>query len=193
MNRTAFVVLVAVTMGSSVAIGQTLRYNLGRPATAEELKKRDISVAPDGTGLPPGRGTIAQGRNIYSSLCASCHGERGQGVGNYPALVGGQGTLATKNPVLTIGSYWPYATTVWDYIHRAMPYRRPGKLTPDETYAVTGFILYLNGLVDERTELTEKSLPQVKMPNRNGFVPDPRPDVSSRKGNGKGSSDVDEK
>ena len=177
MNKIVSFVLVAVTTGFSVAMAQAPRYNLGRPATAEELKKRDISVAPDGTGLPPGRGTIAQGREIYNSLCASCHGERGQGVGNYPALVGGQGTLATKNPVLTVGSYWPYATTVWDYIHRAMPYQRPGKLTPNETYAVTGFILYLNGLVDEKMEVTEKSLPQVKMPNRNGFVPDPRPDV----------------
>lgn len=95
----------------------------------------------------------------------------------YPALVGGQGTLAIKNPVLTVGSYWPYATTVWDYIHRTMPYQKPGSLTVNETYSVTAFILLMNGIVDEKTDLNERNLAQVKMPNRDGFIPDPRPDV----------------
>jgi S-disulfanyl-L-cysteine oxidoreductase SoxD len=125
-------------------------YNLGRPATPGEIRKRDISVAPDGTGLPVGHGTVEQSRYIYMVLCASCHGDRGQGVGDYPALSGGQGTLKSNNPVLTVGSYWPYATTVWDYTHRAMPYQRPGTLSVDETYALTAFLLYLNGNVDQR-------------------------------------------
>jgi cytochrome c len=99
----------------------------------------------------------------------------------YPALVGGQGTLRGKNPVKTVGSYWPYATTVWDFIHRTMPYARPGSLTPDETYAVTAFILYLNGIVGEKAELNKTTLPRVKMPNRDGFVGDPRPDVAAKK------------
>jgi hypothetical protein len=124
--------------------------------------------------------TVEQGRYIYKVLCASCHGDRGQGVGDYPALSGGQGTLKSNNPVLTVGSYWPYATTVWDYTHRAMPYQRPGTLSVDETYALTAFLLYMNGIVDQKAELNEKSLPQIKMPNRDGFVPDPRPDVPSR-------------
>jgi cytochrome c len=170
----------AVTVVTA-AVAQTPGYKLGRPATAEELRKRDISVAPDGAGLPVGRGTVTQGQQHYQMLCANCHGDRGQGVTQYPALVGGQGTLRSKKPVRTVGSYWPYATTVWDYIHRTMPYPRPGSLTPDETYAVTAFILYLNGIVDEKAELNEATLPRVKMPNRDGFVGDSRPDVPTRK------------
>ena len=165
----------------TAAIGQTRRYNVGRVATPEEVRRRDISVAPDGSGLPVGRGTVAQGQHIYQTLCANCHGDRGQGFGPYPALVGGQGTLASPKPVLTVGSYWPYATTVWDYIHRTMPYQRPGSLTVDQTYAVTAFVLFLNGIVDEKTDLNERTLAQVKMPNRRGFVPDPRPDVPAAK------------
>jgi len=163
------------------AFTQAPSYKLGRPATAEEIRKRDISVAPDGTGLPAGSGTVEQGRHDYQMLCANCHGDRGQGLTQYPALVGGQGTLRSKNPVRTVGSYWPYATTVWDFIHRTMPYQRPGSLTPDETYAVTAFILYLNGVIDEKAEMNPTTLPRVKMPNRDGFVGDPRPDVPTRK------------
>lgn len=175
--------MLGITIGGfGLSVAQTPRYKLGRPATAEEIRKRDISVAPDGTGLPVGHGTVKEGRDIYKVLCASCHGDRGQGVGDYPPLVGGQGTLKSKDPVLTIGSYWPYATTVWDYVRRAMPYQRPGTLTPDETYALTAFLLYMNGIVDENADVNEKTLPRVKMPNRNGFVPDPRPDIPSKKG-----------
>jgi len=165
----------------TAALAQTTNYKLGRTATVEEIRQRDISVAPDGSGLPVGRGKVTQGRHDYQTLCANCHGDRGQGVAPYPALAGGQGALRSKNPVRTVGSYWPYATTVWDYIHRTMPYSRPGSLTPDQTYAVTAFILYLNGIVDEQAELNEATLPRVKMPNREGFVGDPRPDVPTRK------------
>jgi hypothetical protein len=180
VNKTAFCIICFVTAGATGTLGQSQQYKLGRPATPEEIRELDISVAPDGSGLPKGSGTVAQGQRVYKTLCANCHGDRGQGVRQYPALVGGDGTLRSKNPVRTVGSYWPYATTVWDYIHRMMPYPRPGSLTPDETYAVTAFILYLNGIVEEKTELNEATLPRVKMPNRNGFVPDPRPDVHNK-------------
>ena len=182
MNRIAICASTVLAVGFALMAGQAPRYNLGRPATPEEIQKRDISVAPDGSGLPVGHGTVEQGRYIYKVLCANCHGDHGQGVDAYPALVGGQGTLKSNNPVLTVGSYWPYATTVWDYTHRAMPYQRPGTLSADETYALTAFILYMNGIVDEKAELNEKTLPQIKMPNRDGFVPDPRPDVGTKKG-----------
>ena len=177
MNKNWFCGLSATMALVTAAVAQTPHYNVGRVATPDEIRERDISVAPDGKGLPTGHGTVAQGKPIYETLCASCHGERGQGMGPYPALAGGQGTLASKDPVLTVGSYWPYATTVWDYIRRTMPYQKPGSLTVDEAYSVTAFILFLNGIVDEKKELNERDLAQVKMPNRDGFILDPRPDV----------------
>lgn len=169
--------ICALMAAVTTAIAQTPRYKVGRLATPDEIRKRDISVAPDGSGLPAGRGTVARGRYVYQVLCANCHGDRGQGIAPYPALVGGQGTLASHEPLLTVGSYWPYATTVWDYIHRTMPFLSPGSLSVDETYSVTAFILFVNGILDEKAELNERTLPRVKMPNRDGFVPDPRPDV----------------
>jgi S-disulfanyl-L-cysteine oxidoreductase SoxD len=177
MSKAAFSIVCAVVAVATITLGQNEQYKIGRPATPEEIRELDISVAPDGSGLPRGRGTVNKGQHIYQALCENCHGHRGQGMLQYPALAGGQGTLKLNNPVLTVGSYWPYATTVWDYIHRTMPYARPGTLTPSETYAVTAFVLYLNGILDKDAELNEATLPHVKMPNRNGFVPDPRPDV----------------
>jgi cytochrome c len=181
MNRIALLSLAlaiaVVSLDLTQAHPQAQQYGIGRPATPDELKARNISVAPDGTGLPPGRGTVEQGREIYDTRCALCHGDRGLGIDSYPALVGGQGTLAGKNPILTVGSYWPYSTTLWDYIRRAMPYQQPGSLNVDQTYAITAYILYMNGIVDKNAELTQKTLSQVKMPNRDGFIPDPRPDL----------------
>lgn len=163
MNRNWLCGLCVAMAVATAAIAQTPRYNVGRVATPEEIRKRDISVAPDGSGLPLGHGTAQQGRLVFQTLCASCHGDRGQGIGPYPALVGGQGTLASPKPVLTVGSYWPYSTTVWDYIHRTMPYQKPGSLSVDQTYAVTAFILFMNGIVDEKTDLNERNLAHVKM------------------------------
>jgi mono/diheme cytochrome c family protein len=120
---------------------------------------------------------VAEGRVVYQRACASCHGDRGQGIADFPALAGGEGTLESKTPVQTVGSFWPYATTVWDYIHRAMPYQRPGTLDTREVYAVTAYILFLNHIVPANAELSDKTLARIRMPNRNGFIPDPRPDV----------------
>ncbi len=153
------------------------RYGLGRPAAAADFTKHEYLVDPNGTGLPKGHGTAQEGRTIYSQSCAACHGLHGEGTNEYPPLVDGRATLKSDKPLPTVGSYWPYATTVWDYINRAMPYPNPGTLKPDEIYAVTAYLLAMNGIVPENFELNERTLPQVKMPNRGGFIPDPRPDV----------------
>jgi S-disulfanyl-L-cysteine oxidoreductase SoxD len=146
---------------------------IGRPPTADELRRLDIAVMPDGRGLPRGSGTAAAGRDIYAAKCASCHGATGKEGPNDP-LTGGQGSLATRRPLKTVGSFWPFATTLWDYINRAMPYEQPGSLAADEVYAVTAYILHLNGIVGEREVLSESTLAGVKMPNRDGFVREDR-------------------
>ena len=162
--------------GSTVM--ETRRHDLGRPATSADFANHEYLVGPKGTGLPKGRGTAREGRAIYLQSCAACHGLRGEGTNAYPALVGGKGTLQSDQPLPTIGSYWPYTTTVWDYVNRAMPYQNPGSLKPDEVYAVIAYLLALNGIVSEDFELNERTLPQSKMPNFDGFVSDPRPDVN---------------
>jgi S-disulfanyl-L-cysteine oxidoreductase SoxD len=156
---------------------ETARYAVGRAATPADFAKHDYLVGPKGTGLPKGRGTAMEGRAIYMQSCVACHGLRGEGVNDYPPLVGGQGSLKTDKPLPTVGSYWPYATTVWDYVNRAMPYQNPGTLKTDEVYAVTAYLLAMNRIMSEAFELNERTLPTVKMPNREGFVSDPRPDV----------------
>jgi cytochrome c553 len=161
---------------SSTAV-ETGRYGLGRQATSADFARHEYLIGPRGTGLPKGHGTAREGRALYLQSCVACHGLRGQGTNEYPALVGGKGTLKSDEPLPTIGSYWPYATTVWDYVNRAMPYQNPGSLKPDEVYAVTAYLLAMNGIVSEYFELNERTLPQVRMPNSDGFVPDPRPDV----------------
>jgi S-disulfanyl-L-cysteine oxidoreductase SoxD len=142
---------------------------LGRPPTPDEIKSADIDVLPDGRGLPSGSGTADGGRDLYARRCAACHGASGK-EGPADALVGGNGSLATARPLKTVGSFWPYATTLWDYINRSMPYDRPGTLSSDEVYAVTAFVLYLNGIVGAGDSLTRETLPRVRMPNRDGFV-----------------------
>jgi len=142
---------------------------LGREATPAEVAAWDVSIPPDGTGLPPGRGTPAQGAVIYAQKCQNCHGEKGGGQPN-DRLVGGQGTLASKAPVRTIGSYWPYATTLFDYVRRAMPYTQSHSLTDDEVYAVTAYLLHLNGIIAEMSVMDAETLPKVRMPNRENFI-----------------------
>jgi len=149
---------------------------VGRPPIADELKAIDIEVLPDGRGLPPGRGSAAIGRDVYTRRCETCHGPTGR-EGPQDVLAGGQGSLTTARPQKTVGSYWQYATTLWDYIRRAMPFDHPGTLTVDEVYAASAYVLFLNGIVNEHDLLDQTTLPQVNMPNRNGFVADPRPDI----------------
>lgn len=153
-----------------LAAQTTPSIDLGRPATAEEIQAWDIAVGPDGENLPPGRGTAKDGAAIFARKCAACHGPNGEGASE-KALVGGQGTLATLSPRKTIGSYWPFAPIVWDYINRAMPRFQEGSLTPDEVYSLTAFLLFKNGIIGENEVMDAKSLPKVQMPNRDGFLP----------------------
>jgi len=161
-------VLCAALLVAVPALAQAPRF--GQPIAPAEIAPWDITIAPDGAGLPPGRGTAAQGAPVYAAKCQSCHGEKGAGRPN-DALVGGMGSLAPgKMPVKTVGSYWPYATTLFDYTRRAMPLNNPLSLTSDEVYAVTAYVLYLNGIIGENAQMNAQTLPQVKMPNRDGFV-----------------------
>jgi mono/diheme cytochrome c family protein len=171
-----------LVLALAFAFAMHAQYGIGRTATPDEIRSADITIFPDGRGLPAGHGNAAAGENVYSGRCVSCHGPKGIGkAGEYPALAGGRGTLNTTKPVKTVGSYWPYATTVWDHINRAMPFNAPHVLKPNEVYAVTAYILYLNGLITRDQELDEKTLPKIVMPNRNGFLPDNRPDIKSQR------------
>jgi cytochrome c len=165
---TAVVIVLIALAGSTSSMAQESP-NLGRPATPAEIAGWDISIPPDGTGLPPGSGTPEQGAVVYAQKCQACHGEKGSGKPN-DQLVGGHGTLASPNPVRTIGSYWPYATTVFDYVRRAMPYTQPRSLTGDEVYAVTAYLLHLNGIIGAQDAMNAQTLPQVQMPNREHFI-----------------------
>ncbi len=144
--------------------------NLGRIAAPEEIASWDISIGPDGAGLPPGSGTPKQGEAVYTAKCLVCHGEKGAGKPN-DALVGGRGTLAgDQPPVKTVGSFWPYATTLFDYVRRAMPLNESKSLTNDEVYAVIAYLLQLNGIIGENETINVQTLPRVQMPNRDGFM-----------------------
>jgi cytochrome c len=142
---------------------------LGGEVAEADLAAWDISIQPDGQGLPPGSGKAADGAKIYAEKCIACHGAEGAGQPN-DRLVGGQGTLAQLAQVRTIGSFWPYATTVFDYIRRAMPFQAPESLTNDEVYALTAYLLARNGIIRERDEMNARTLPKVRMPNRDGFI-----------------------
>jgi cytochrome c len=163
------------------AMGQESRhFDFGSTATPQEIAGWNIDARPPGVGLPPGQGTVAEGKQVYEQQCMACHGDNGQG-GIGDRLVGGEGTLASAHPVKTVGSYWPFATTLFDYVRRTMPFDRPQSLTPDQVYAVAGYILFMNGLVKQDAVMDAKALPAVRMPNRDGFTtPDPRPDVHDR-------------
>ena len=144
--------------------------NLGQWTTPAQIAAWDTAIAPDGAGLPAGRGTAAEGEVIYNNFCAACHGEKGEGKPN-DRLVGGQGTLAADQAAIkTVGSYWPHATSLLDYTRRAMPWNAPKSLTDDQVYAVTAYILRLNGIVGASEEMNAETLPRVRMPNRDGFM-----------------------
>jgi cytochrome c len=167
MRRAIVIAISAGAVWASVSIAQE-GPGLGVPATPEQVAGWDVSIAPDGAGLPPGSGTAAAGKTVYDAKCAACHGAGGAGQPN-DALVGGQGTLQSAAPLRTIGSYWPYATTVFDYVRRAMPYVTPHSLTADETYALTAYLLAQNGVIRETDVMDATTLPKVVMPNRSNF------------------------
>jgi cytochrome c len=177
----SFLLLATLTLsacvsgpGSSMsATAPSAPLGIGRLATADEIRGWDIDVDAEGRGLPPGRGTVAAGKVVYDAKCAACHGATGTG-GPAPALAGGIGTITTPKPIRTVGSFWPYAPPVYDYINRSMPWDKPLSLTPDEVYAVTGYVLHLNKIVPADAVMDAKSLAAVRMPNRDGFVTLPK-------------------
>ncbi len=154
-------------------------YGFGTTPSAEELAKIDIDVMPDGRGAPAGKGTHAEGMKVYEAKCAACHGADLKGVKGTggAALVGGRDTLGSGKPVKTVESYWPYASTVFDFVYRAMPFNEPGSLTPDEVYAVTAYILGEAGIIEKDQVVSAENIGTIEMPNRDGFFPDPRPDI----------------
>ena len=169
------VAFLFVVLPVALAAG-TEQTGLGSEPTAEELAAAGYTVFPDGKGLPEGRGTVSEGKAVYQQFCAACHGRNAEGD-EAAALVGGRDSLTSERPRRTVESYWPYATTLWDYIRRSMPYESPGSLTDDEIYAVVAHLLHLGGIVGEDAVLDRETLPKVEMPNRDGFVPDDRPDT----------------
>jgi mono/diheme cytochrome c family protein len=172
---------LCVLCGSTFA--QSPHFKVGRPPTPDEVKAWDIAIGPDGKELPQGSGTVERGKAVYADQCSRCHGATGV-EGPEAPLVGGQGTLNTKKPLKTVGSYWPYATTLFDYINRAMPFDRPTVMTADDVYAVTAYLLNVNGIIKADAVMDAHTLPAVRMPNRDGFVADPRPDVGAPKAKG---------
>jgi mono/diheme cytochrome c family protein len=169
----------ALLIAAAMLSAQSPKYGVGRAPTGEEVRQWDISVSPDGKGLPAGKGTAAEGAEMFANRCARCHGPKGEGKESV-ALAGGQGTLKGPKPLRTVGSYWPQATTIFDYVSRAMPFDKPGTLGATQTYSLTAYVLYLNGLVKDTDVIDANTLPKIRMPNRDGFVKDPRPDIRPR-------------
>lgn len=168
MSRTLALLLFALP---AAAMAQQQGPGLGQPVSEAELTALDISIPPDGAGLPPGSGSVAAGAQVYAQQCQACHGPAGEGGQGLTRLTGGVGSLATDAPVKTVNSFWPYATGVFDYIRRAMPPLAPQSLTADEVYAVTAYLLSVDGVVPPDATLDAQSLPGIQMPNRDGFVP----------------------
>lgn len=178
-NALSITAVIVYALGAPRSHAQDVRrLEVGQAVTESELSAWDIDIAADGAGLPAGRGSVQEGKTIYESKCLSCHGRNGEGK-PMDRLAGGHGTLKSPDPVKTIGSYWPYATTIFDYVRRAMPLDRPQSLSADEVYALTAYLLHLNGIVDADAVMNAQTLPRVRMPNATAFRGDPRPDVSN--------------
>ena len=174
--------LIAILMGLSgmaSGTGASERYGFGSTPTTSEIAAIDIDIMPDGRGLPPGRGTATSGRVIYDEKCAACHGANLEGIAETgaSALIGGRGTIGTPGTKKTVESFWPYATTLFDYVRRAMPFNEPGSLKDTEVYALAAYILYRGNIISENDVMSAASLAKVEMPNREGFIADARPDV----------------
>ncbi len=176
-----FLIMISLSISFS-SHAENRKYNIGKLATKIEVAGWDIDVRPDGVGAPKGSGNAIDGEEIYVNRCAACHGDFGEGVDRWPALVGGDGTLASHDPEKTTGSYWPYASTIFDYVYRSMPFGEAQTLTHDETYKIVAYLLNMNEIIDEDFVLSEKNIGKIKMPNASGFsLPDPRPDVTKYK------------
>ncbi|MCP4596109.1 c-type cytochrome [Neptuniibacter sp.] len=175
--------LLAVGLGAALAVTGTVaqagKLGIGATATQEEIAGWDIDIRSDGMGLPEGKGTVEAGEGQYEALCATCHGLFGEGEGRWPVLAGGQDTLTEERPTKTVGSYWPYASTLYDYIRRAMPFTAPRSLSDQQVYDITAYVLYLNEVIDEDFVLTKDNLAKIEMPNQENFFVDPRPDVKN--------------
>lgn len=167
--------IATTTLAADAEVPTHGTFHLGRVALEEEIAAWDIDVRPDGVGLPKGKGTVAQGDTIFAEQCAVCHGDFGEGKDRWPVLAGGQDTLKKERPEKTVGSYWPYLSTVYDYVRRTMPFGNARSLTDDEVYSLTAYILYLNDVVtDEDFELSDANFKDVRLPNEANFIPDNR-------------------
>jgi cytochrome c len=174
-----------LAVGTASAQGYPGHFSFGTPATEQEIAAIAIAIPADGRGLPPGKGDYTKGKEVYENTCAACHGADLKGVARLPdmpsgaalRLVGGRGTLTSQKPILTVESFWPYATILFDYVRRSMPFGAPGSLSDDDVYAVSAYILAEGNIIDKATVLDAQTLPKVQMPNRDGFVPDPRPEL----------------
>ena len=174
--RTTVLLVVALVHVVAAQQPASQTFNVGQPVTPSAIANRGVNISPTGEGLPAGGATASEGRRVYQQRCARCHGINGT-EGPDSVLVGGDGSLTSGIARKTVGSYWPLATTLWDYINRAMPFDQSGALTPDEVYGSVAYVLYLNGIIDESARMDATTVPEVQMPNRDGFVPDPRPDI----------------
>jgi cytochrome c len=176
MSRSASLALALLLALAAPALAQekVRNYGIGTIAAPEQIAGWDIDVRPDALGAPPGRGSVKQGEKVYMDRCAACHGEFGESAGRWPQVAQGKGTLASNDPVKTVGSYFPYLSTVFDYVRRAMPFGDSQGLQNDELYAVVAYLLYLNDIVDDKFVLSKETWPQVKMPNAGGFYDDDR-------------------
>ena len=169
-----------LALSAAPALASDRPFNLGKIATAEEVAGWDIDVRPDGLGAPVGMGNAIDGEEVYADLCAACHGDFGEGVDRWPELVGGEGSLDTHDPLKTTGSYWPYASTLYDYVYRAMPFGESQSLSYDETYQIVAFLLYMNDIIEDDFDVSHENIGTIEMPNRDGFfMPDPRPDAQA--------------
>ncbi len=178
------VIFLVILIIPNLLIAEERKFYLGKIATKTEIAGWDIDVRPDGLGAPLGSGSAINGEEVYAEQCASCHGDFGEGLDRWPELVGGEDSLDTHDPVKTTGSYWPYASTMYDYIYRAMPFGVAQSLTHDETYQVVAYLLYMNEIIEEDFVLNDKNIGKIKMPNVEGFLmPDPRPDIANVNGN----------
>ncbi len=172
LHRLVLSALFTLSLGATPTLAEKL--GLGHRALPEEINAWDVTVLPDGKGLRPGSGDVTTGEAVFGEKCAACHGEFAEGLDSWPVLAGGQGSLKDRRPVKTIGSYWPHLSTVWDYVHRSMPFGSAQTVSVDETYAITAFLLYSNGLVDEDFVLSKENFSEVQLPNSQGFYADDR-------------------